>query len=111
MFRFQKAIPTYLVAAILSFSFAACSGGGSGGGGCSGTEECAECLTGGGAVRCCTGIFGSTCFVMCAPDENLAAINCSEGGGTWTSIPLCTPPRPQGTWGGDDTAGDSGTGN
>ena len=110
---FKKAIPKYFVAAILSFSFAACRGGG-GGGGCGGENPpCADCGTaGGGAVTCCTGLFGTNCSTMCAPDENLAAINCSEGGGTWTAIPLCTPTRPEGTWGGDeDTAGNGGTGN
>jgi hypothetical protein len=105
MFEKTKTIRAYLVAAILSFGFAACSGGGGGCGCGGGPEPCADCPTGGGAVRCCTGLFGTSCQTKCGPDENLAAIQCSEGGGTWSSIPLCTPALPGGT------GGDGGTGN
>ncbi|WP_153258216.1 hypothetical protein [Enhygromyxa salina] len=49
------------------------------------------------------------CQPKCGPDENLAAIQCTEGGGTWSPLALCAPPPLEGT-AGDDGTGD-GTGN
>jgi hypothetical protein len=98
----KKYIPAYLVGAILSFSFAACSGEG-----CRDKGEnppCADCGSiGGGAVTCCTSFFPFTCQTICAPDETLAAIQCSEGGGAWSSLPLCSLTLP------GETGGDGGT--
>lgn len=45
-----------------------------------------ECPQGGGAVRCYT---GWTSQVVCAPDQTLAAIQCSEYGGTWAPLTIC----------------------
>jgi hypothetical protein len=48
---------------------------------------CVECgAYGGGAVRCFTGF---TSQIICAPDQSLAAITCSEYGGTWSPATLC----------------------
>jgi hypothetical protein len=69
--------------------FAACSSE-------DGEDECVVCEYGGGAVKCFTG----TTQVICAPDETLAAITCSEYGGTWTPATIC--PVDPGETGGDD---------
>ena len=69
-----------LAAGTLSFCFAACSGSGKD----DDTEECLMCDVGG--VRC---HLGAQYTDICAPDQTLAAITCSEGGGQWEALPLC----------------------
>jgi hypothetical protein len=91
MARMRKCV-SLMAGALLSFCFAACNGSGSD------NEEgaCIMCDFGGGAVRCHLG-FGAYQDI-CAPDQTLAAINCSEIGGQWEALPLCTiePPAETG---------------
>lgn len=77
----RKYVPVFFASAILSFAFAAC------GGNEDLVEPCADCPSGGGAVECHSG-WGSS-QTICAPDQTLAAIQCVEGGGSWTPIALC----------------------
>ena len=76
----RKYIPVFLVGASLSFAFAAC-------GGDEDDPPCAECPVGGGAVACSLG-FGAP-QIICAVDQTIAAIQCTEGGGSWTPVTLC----------------------
>lgn len=80
---FRKIVPMYLAAATISFAFAACGG--------DGDDSPADCIVcdgySGGAVVCYYGLLNSV--EMCAADQNLAAIQCIEAGGTYVPKPLC----------------------
>ena len=78
-----KRYMSLLAAGTLSFCFAACSGSGSK----DDTEVCIPCDFGGGAVRCW---HNGTYTEICAPDQTLAAISCSEGGGEWEAVEVCS---------------------
>lgn len=73
-------VPVFLITVLVSFSFAAC--------GRDSEDECADCgMYGGGAVKCFVGLGPPQ--ILCGPDETNAAIQCTEGGGTYVPLTLC----------------------
>lgn len=84
----------FLVGASAPLVFAAC--------GTADPPPCVDCgPNGGGAVECFTGF---TSQIICAPDQDLAAIQCSEYGGTWSPVTVCDVDP--GESGGDDPGAD-----
>lgn len=90
---FRTHIPVFTLSAAISF-FAACGGDSDGG-------ECAVCGEfGGGAVKCYPGLGPPQ--TICAADQDLAAVQCLEGGGSYSPLPVCAPD-------GGETGGDAGS--